>query len=319
MIHQLERVDGRYYCDVCRQSWKHEPGSECPGVMVYQWGAWPEHLLTKKQMDDAGFQTGTKLPDPAAVVFRAKSPGGKMWLYDRDNGVPKRQMSDVARRGHQEQIAQMQIGWHCQRCGDRLRRYVAGGGLCDRCWDHAAAAEWASAILAKQPPALILDSETTALDGEIIQLAIIDTAGTILLNTLVQPQNPAVMFDAIETGVSAYQIHGIRPERLANAPTFPEIYEQIRHITDGRQVVIYNAAFDIGRLDSDCHRHKLPKLKTDDWDCAMLEYARWYGQYSHHWEDYRWQPLNGGHDAVGDCQAVLQLLHEMTESENIKD
>jgi len=74
--HQLETLEQSHRCIVCRQTWKNPPTSQCPGVIVYAWGKWPEHLLTKKQMGDAGFQTGKKLPPPAGLVRRAKSPAG---------------------------------------------------------------------------------------------------------------------------------------------------------------------------------------------------------------------------------------------------
>src|SRR5690242_17259869 len=96
-LHQLEVVDDQHHCTVCNQRWKHEPRYECPGVPVYGWGAWPDHLLTKKQMSDAGFQTSRKLPPPAGVVWREKSPDGKMWLYDRAQGIPKNEISERAR------------------------------------------------------------------------------------------------------------------------------------------------------------------------------------------------------------------------------
>jgi hypothetical protein len=55
-------------------------------VPEYKWGAWPPHLLTKKQMDDAGFQTGAQLPPPAGKVKREKSLDGFMYLYDSNLG-----------------------------------------------------------------------------------------------------------------------------------------------------------------------------------------------------------------------------------------
>lgn len=88
--------DSRYHwfeCAVCGGSWKSKPVSKCPGVKVYAWGQWPENLLTKKQMAEAGFQTGVNLPAPAAAVYRKKSPDGVMWLYDRAQGVAKEQAS----------------------------------------------------------------------------------------------------------------------------------------------------------------------------------------------------------------------------------
>lgn len=320
-LHQLDQVDNRYRCTICKNSWKYEPTTECPGVPVYGWGEWPKHLLTKKQMSDAGFQTGKNLPPPAGVVFRSKSPGGKMWLYDRSQGVTKKPISEQARANLKEAAKKSRQGWYCVRCGEPTgwvnskgyfhAQYLNPPGLCMHCHDKESVQRWAIAALSEEPSALILDTETTALDGEIIQLAIIDTSGKVLLNTLVQPQEPERI---IASG--AFEVHGIHPDKLVGAPTFPEVYERIRTMTEGRHVIIYNAEFDIDRLWSDCIRHALPKIICDEWSCAMIAYAAWYGQYSYYWKDYKWQPLNGGHDALGDCRAVLGLLHEMAEVED---
>lgn len=70
MEHQLVAKGNRFACMVCRGEWKREPITSCPGVKRYAWGAWPENLMTKKQLSDAGYQTGKKLPAPVGVVAR---------------------------------------------------------------------------------------------------------------------------------------------------------------------------------------------------------------------------------------------------------
>src|SRR5690606_33823093 len=55
---------------------------------------------------------------------------------------------------------------------------------------------------------VILDTETTGLyDAEIVEIAVIDLGGNILMNTLVRPKNP------IPAEVTA--IHGINNEMVA--------------------------------------------------------------------------------------------------------
>lgn len=43
----------------------------------------------------------------------------------------------------------------------------------------------------------------------------------------------------------------------------------------------------------------------------MERYAEYYGDWNDYHESYRWQPLNGGHRALGDAQAALKRLHKM--------
>jgi DNA polymerase-3 subunit epsilon len=84
--------------------------------------------------------------------------------------------------------------------------------------DHQAAIDQARAWLTT-PDAVILDTETTDLDGYLVQIAIVDMQGTPLLNTLINPQAP------IRLG--AERIHGITAEAVADAPTFAHLAEQL--------------------------------------------------------------------------------------------
>lgn len=45
------------------------------------------------------------------------------------------------------------------------------------------------------------------------------------------------------------QVHGIKPEDVENAPTFPEVWAEIsQYFQDGRLLVAHNAAFDVNVL-----------------------------------------------------------------------
>lgn len=304
----LTDVDNMLRCEDCGLSWKNPPKSQCPGVKVYGWGKWPENLLTKKQMSDAGLQTGKKLPAPAGAVYRDKSPDGIMWLYDKTQGTPKKPASTASKAAG----ARLQAGWTCQRCGDRLHRFLQNDGYCDACDDHRKVVGWAREMLDETPSALILDTETTGLDAEyneIVQIAVIDTLGCVLLDTFIQVQNPERMF---EGSPSAHAIHGITLADIAGAPTWADVYPRLVEIIGKRPLLIYNSAFDVAMIRGDCRRHGLPMPEFDDY-CMMTWYAAWYGQWSHYWNDYRWQPLDGGHRALDDCRATLKVLLEMSK------
>src|SRR5690349_16036603 len=98
---------------------------------------------------------------------------------------------------------------------------------------------WACEVLA-DPSACLLDSETTSLEGYLVQIAVIDMAGRTLLDTLVNPCAPI--------SPEAQAIHGITAERVKDAPTFAEIEPRLRELLAGRRVIVYNAPFDIGIL-----------------------------------------------------------------------
>ncbi len=323
-IVSIEASDGKpgFACTACLQKWKAEPMSACPGVPVYGWGKWPEHLLTKKQMGAAGFQTGKKLPPPAGAAHRDKSPDGWLWLYDKGAGVPKRPISDEQKAKLKAAAEKSRAGWYCTRCGQPIgwvdgrgyfhAQHQTPPGLCMICADHDAASQWARDLLAGE--FLVLDTETSGLEAgyhEIVQIAVINQAGDVLLDTYVQPQHPERLIERIN-GVSASDINGITLEMLADAPLWPEVAAQLRQIVHGKTVIIYNADFDEGMIGGDCRRHSIPPLEMET-ACAMLMYAQFVGDYSPHWDDYRWQPLNGGHTALADCRACLEVIREMAK------
>lgn len=88
---------------------------------------------------------------------------------------------------------------------------------------------------------VFIDTETTGLneDGtdEILDIAIVDTDGATLLNTLVRPVRNTAW-------PKAQAIHGISPQDVANAPTWDSLLPRIAEICSGKTVVFYNAPFD---------------------------------------------------------------------------
>jgi DNA polymerase-3 subunit epsilon len=168
--------------------------------------------------------------------------------------------------------------------------------------DKELAAEWAREIL-KRDNVLILDTETTDLNGEIIELAMINLKGETVFNRRFNPLTP------ISEGAKA--VHGISMEMVADEPFFIEEYETICELLTGAELVlIYNAAFDIARIRTTCNVQKLTTPKYNS-DCIMTWYAQWCGEWSDYHGNYKWQPLNGGHNALGDCLAALDCIKEM--------
>lgn len=44
-----------------------------------------------------------------------------------------------------------------------------------------------------------------------------------------------------------------------------------------------------------------------------MPYSDWYGDWNDYFGNYQWQPLGGGHRALGDVRAVLDRLREMAK------
>lgn len=165
---------------------------------------------------------------------------------------------------------------------------------------------------------LILDTETTGLydDAEIVSIAIIDSQGFILLDTLVQPYNPIP--------AEATAIHGITNEMVANAPLWDAVWNKVVALLDGKNVVVYNMAYDVNLL----YQSSAP-CDVDvewwglcDWYCAMAAYAEYWGAWSDYHQSYTWQRLTAAcsqqgievkdaHGALGDCLMTLALCKKV--------
>lgn len=144
-------------------------------------------------------------------------------------------------------------------------------------------------------------------DGE----TLIDT----LIDTLLKPSG------SIPQDASA--INGITDEMVVGAPLFTEIYLQLCQVLTGKLIIAYNADFDERMLLSTCTRYKVSYKEIFEarphswpWRCAMIQYAAYVGEWDEYWVSYRWQKLpKGNHTAKGDCQATLELIKRMAESE----
>ena len=136
---------------------------------------------------------------------------------------------------------------------------------------------------------LILDTETTGFTGEVIELAIINTCGNTLYN---QRFLPSMQVEAAATAV-----HGITYDALRHEPPFASEYQTIRVILEQAAIhLIYNASFDVARLDFTCKLYRLPVLPLKAQCLMKMRGGR--------------QKLNGGHSALEDCMRALEILKD---------
>lgn len=73
-----------------------------------------------------------------------------------------------------------------------------------------------------------------------------------------------------EIDAGAAEVHGITLEWLKerNTPYFKDIAQEFREFIDGAELVIHNAAFDIGMMDGEFNRLGLSKTRTF---CSVLD------------------------------------------------
>lgn len=174
-------------------------------------------------------------------------------------------------------------------------------------------------ILRSDP--LFFDTETTGLDrfAEIVEIGVVDAAGQTLLESLVRPKR--------RIPADATSVHGITNDMVLDAPTWPEIWPQVKHLFADRRVGIFNADFDLRMMRQSHERHDL------SWEemggrafCVMKMYARYYGELLGI-GNMKWQSLQkagqqcgialpNSHRAVDDARLTSAIFRHMAGPED---
>ncbi|MGK0673668.1 MAG: DNA polymerase III subunit epsilon [Halothiobacillaceae bacterium] len=102
---------------------------------------------------------------------------------------------------------------------------------------------------------IILDTETTGLEPHEGH-RIIEIGAVELLNRGITGQNfHQYLNPEREIDLEAVRVHGLTNEFLADKPTFAEVVEDFLDYVRGAELIIHNAAFDVGFIN-----HELAKL-----------------------------------------------------------
>lgn len=163
---------------------------------------------------------------------------------------------------------------------------------------------------------LVLDFETTgkypAL-AEVLQVALIDSDGNVLMNELCKPLKTLQWPDA-------QQVHGISPEMVKDKQVFethiPKLQEYINKF---KIVVSYNAGYEFGVLRK--YGFILTGIRMID---PMLMFAPVFGEWNNYFQQYKWQTLTtcakfynynfeNAHDALSDVRATLHCYKLMLQ------
>lgn len=181
---------------------------------------------------------------------------------------------------------------------------------------------------------LFLDTETTGLGAmdEVCEIAVVDLAGDVLINTLVKPTRLIPP--------SASDIHGITNELVRHMPAFGDLLPELDRILTGRRVMIYNMEFDMEKIQRSAHASgakdfrpwwdapadhdfSATPLYHSGWYDAMELYAAYYGDWHDYHHSYRWQRLStalkqcrlelpdGIHRAHADAEMTRRLVLHM--------
>ena len=112
---------------------------------------------------------------------------------------------------------------------------------------------------------LVVDVETTGLGdrAEVLAIAVIDTTGRVLLDTVSMPQG--------RIPTEASDVHGLTRPRLRSmgARPWPEVHGELVELLRGAKIVIaWNVEYDSRLLHQTAKRHGLT-LPSVTWRCAM--------------------------------------------------
>jgi DNA polymerase III subunit epsilon len=117
---------------------------------------------------------------------------------------------------------------------------------------------------------VVLDTETTGLDWEqghrVIEIGCIEIVNRKQTrNTYHQYIRPGREIDE-----AAQEVHGISLEMLADKPSFKEIADDFLEFVDGSELIIHNAAFDMGFLTNELRLSGYGERRLDQ-ACSVLD------------------------------------------------
>lgn len=109
---------------------------------------------------------------------------------------------------------------------------------------------------------VFLDTETTGLSPDagdrVIEIGCIEMLGRRLsgkdLHFYLNPQRP--------NSEDAVRIHGLTDEFLADKPLFGSVADELLAFLAGAEVIIHNAAFDLGFLNAELRRVNKPTVES---------------------------------------------------------
>jgi DNA polymerase III subunit epsilon len=108
---------------------------------------------------------------------------------------------------------------------------------------------------------VILDTETTGLDPK--DHRIIEVGCVELVNRRITDKHfHAYLNPDRESDDAALEVHGLTSEFLADKPRFAERVDDLIEFVKGAEIIIHNAAFDVGFLDAELQRAGRPAFRS---------------------------------------------------------
>lgn len=147
---------------------------------------------------------------------------------------------------------------------------------------------------------IALDFETATPSRMACQLGIVEVIdGKIIYEKEYMIQPPSNYYDHY-----CVQIHKITPDMTEDAPTFDQIWPEVRERLRNKAIVAHNAAFDRDVLIKNVWEYELQAVKIKRWICTYKDLSKVPLDRAC---EYFNIPLDNHHDSLADARATALL------------
>ena len=173
-------------------------------------------------------------------------------------------------------------------------------------WDHEAAIEWATGLLAHPDNVAIIDITESGPNprDEIIEIAVLDGTGSVLFTSLFKPVTHRL-------NPKSTLIHGLQDEDLITAPGFAEVAPSFFLALGDRTRIYYQQDFVERIIGQTCQRYE---INMPDGESVDLRHylAAYQGEWSPYDGRYRLPSLPGSdYRALTDCKIMLDQIRKV--------